>query len=78
MAHHSAMNAKGIMFPVADAGPSTEVLAINKAIGAESAFTLQCRSMVQQYVPQIIDIINKMPLDQVGQVGFSGLVAIMT
>jgi phytepsin len=47
------------------AGPSTEVLAINKAIGAESAFTLQCRSMVQQYVPQIIDIINKMPLDQV-------------
>lgn len=46
-------------------GPTVEVAAINKAIGAESAFTLQCRSMVQDYVPQIIKIINQMPLDQV-------------
>ncbi|KAF8060302.1 APA1 [Scenedesmus sp. PABB004] len=47
------------------AGPSAEVSAINKAIGAESAFSLQCKSMVAQYVPQILEIINKMPLDQV-------------
>lgn len=38
---------------------------INAAIGAESAFTLQCKSMVADYVPQIIEIINSMPLDQV-------------
>lgn len=49
----------------AASGPSEEVSAINAAIGAESAFTLQCKSLVRDYVPQIIDVINKMPLDQV-------------
>ncbi|KAF6253148.1 aspartic proteinase [Scenedesmus sp. NREL 46B-D3] len=47
------------------AGPTMEVAAINKAIGAESAFTLQCKTMVQQYVPQIVQMISQMPLDQV-------------
>lgn len=46
-------------------GPTTEVDAINQAIGAESAFALQCKGMVRQYVPQIISIIGQMPLDQV-------------
>jgi len=40
------------------------VSAINAAIGAESAFTLQCKSLVKDYVPQIIDVINKMPFYQ--------------
>lgn len=47
------------------AGPSTEVAAINKAIGAESAYSLQCKTLVQDYVPQIIKMISQMPLDQV-------------
>ncbi|WIA23977.1 hypothetical protein OEZ85_013609 [Tetradesmus obliquus] len=47
------------------AGPSTEVAAINKAIGAESAYSLQCKTLVQDYVPQIIQMISQMPLDQV-------------
>ena len=42
-----------------------EVAAINEAIGAESAFSLQCKSMVADYVPEIIRVINDMPLDQV-------------
>jgi hypothetical protein len=50
----------------AAAGPTMEVAAINKAIGAESAFSMQCKTMVQQYVPQIIKMITQMPLDQVG------------
>jgi hypothetical protein len=50
---------------VAAAGPSTEVAAINKAIGAESAYSLQCKNLVQQYVPDMIKMISQMPLDQV-------------
>jgi len=47
------------------AGPSIEVAGINHAIGAESAFTLQCKSMVHDYVPQIIAAIETLPLDAV-------------
>ena len=47
------------------AGPSIEVAEINHAIGAESAFTLQCKSMVHDYVPQIIAAIETLPLDAV-------------
>ncbi|GBF97742.1 lysosomal aspartic protease [Raphidocelis subcapitata] len=47
------------------AGPSEEVAAINEAIGAESAFSLQCKGFVRGYVPAIIKAVKAMPLDQV-------------
>ncbi|KIZ01760.1 cathepsin D, partial [Monoraphidium neglectum] len=47
------------------AGPSSEVSAINSAIGAESAFSLQCKGFVRQYVPQIIRAVKDLPIDEV-------------
>ncbi|KAI8475426.1 MAG: aspartic peptidase domain-containing protein [Monoraphidium minutum] len=47
------------------AGPTSEVGAINDAIGAESAFSLQCKGFVRQYVPQIIKAMKDLPIDQV-------------
>lgn len=47
------------------AGPSSEVSAINSAIGAESAFSLQCKGFVRQYVPSIIKAVKDLPIDQV-------------
>jgi hypothetical protein len=46
------------------------VAAINAALGAESAFSLQCRGFVRQYVPAIIKAVKAMPLDQAGFLGF--------
>lgn len=46
-------------------GPSSEVSAINSAIGAESAFSLQCKGFVRQYVPQIIRAVKDLPIDEV-------------
>ena len=43
--------------------------AINLAIGAESAFSLQCKAFVKDYVPQIIKAVKLMPLDKVGRFG---------
>jgi phytepsin len=63
---HPTLAAAAAAAAAAAVGPSMDVAAINEAIGAESAFTLQCKSMVADYVPQIIEIINQMPLDQVG------------
>jgi hypothetical protein len=48
------------------------VATINKAIGAESAFTLQCKSLVADYVPAIIKALATLPLDQVGCVQEGG------
>jgi hypothetical protein len=42
------------------------VALINEAIGAESAIALQCKAMVEEYLPQIVDLINSVPTDQVG------------
>lgn len=47
------------------AGPIEQIASINKAIHAESAITLQCKSLVKDYVPQIVDMIQKLPIDQV-------------
>eukprot|EP00891_Asterochloris_glomerata_P005499 jgi/Astpho2/5499/Aster-07834 len=46
-------------------GPSDEIARINEAIGAEGVIPAQCRSLVKQYLPQIIKIIATMPVDQV-------------
>eukprot|EP00197_Chlamydomonas_leiostraca_P002454 CAMPEP_0202856990 /NCGR_PEP_ID=MMETSP1391-20130828/89_1 /ASSEMBLY_ACC=CAM_ASM_000867 /TAXON_ID=1034604 /ORGANISM="Chlamydomonas leiostraca, Strain SAG 11-49" /LENGTH=535 /DNA_ID=CAMNT_0049535727 /DNA_START=13 /DNA_END=1620 /DNA_ORIENTATION=+ len=47
------------------AGPTDEVASINKAIGASSAIAMQCKSLVKQYLPQIIQAIQDMPLDEI-------------
>lgn len=47
------------------AGPTEEVALINKAIGAESAFSLQCKEMVHDYLPQILKLITQIPIDQI-------------
>ena len=39
-----------------------------QAIGAEGVIPAQCRSLVKQYLPQIIKIIATMPVDQVSLV----------
>lgn len=39
------------------AGPTADVIAINKAIGAEPVIVAQCKMIVRQYVPQIIKMI---------------------
>ena len=46
-------------------GPSDDVRAINRAIGAASAFSLRCRSFVRRYVPAIIKAVKTLPLDEV-------------
>lgn len=38
------------------AGPSADVAAINKALGAESMIAEQCKALVAQYVPQILQV----------------------
>ena len=40
-----------------------------QAIGAEGVIPAQCRSLVKQYLPQIIKIIATMPVDQVSLSG---------
>ena len=47
------------------AGPSDEVKGINKAIGASSAIAMQCKQLVNDYLPQIMQAIMDLPLDQV-------------
>lgn len=47
------------------AGPTVEIDAINRALGATSAVAAQCRQLVRDYLPQIIKAIDMMPLDQV-------------
>jgi phytepsin len=47
------------------AGPSEEVYGINKAIGASSAIAMQCKGLVKEYVPLIMQAIQDMPLDQI-------------
>lgn len=52
------------------AGPSADIDDINKAIGAESAIAAQCRELIREYVPEIIKLIDSVPLDQIcAQVG---------
>lgn len=46
-------------------GPSVETAAINHAIGASSAISMQCKNLVKQYLPQIIQAIEDLPLDQI-------------
>lgn len=48
------------------AGPSEAVAMINEAIGAEGAAQMQCEAIVDEYLPQIMDLINSIPVDQVG------------
>lgn len=47
------------------AGPTEEVAAINKALGAKSMIAAQCEALVKQYLPQIIDAVETMPTDEV-------------
>lgn len=47
------------------AGPTAEVSSINAAIGATSAAAMQCKSLVHDYLPQIMKAIDDMPYDQV-------------
>lgn len=47
------------------AGPSAAVAALNRQLGAESAFTLQCKTLVRDYLPGIIDAVQALPLDEV-------------
>jgi phytepsin len=42
-------------------GPTEEVEAINRALGAEPVLVEQCKELVHTYLPEIIDIINSMP-----------------
>ena len=56
--HHHKTKTKSI-------GPTEQVDAINEAIGAQSAFALQCKSMVRDYLPNLIKAIRDLPLDQV-------------
>lgn len=42
-----------------------QVASINRAIGASSAIAMQCKSLVKQYLPQIIAAIQDMPLDAI-------------
>ena len=52
------------------AGPVDEVHSINKAIGATSAIAMQCKQLVKDYLPQILQAIMDMPLDQIcGSIG---------
>jgi len=52
------------------AGPTDEVDSINRAIGASSALAMQCKELVKEYLPQIIQAIQDMPLDQIcGSIG---------
>ena len=51
---------------IARAGPTAEVESINIAIGAQSAFSLQCKGFVRNYIPAIIKAVKAMPLDEVG------------
>ena len=39
--------------------------AINAALGAESAMTLQCKTMVGDYVKQLLDALRDLPVDEV-------------
>ncbi|KXZ50438.1 hypothetical protein GPECTOR_16g612 [Gonium pectorale] len=47
------------------AGPVDEVALINRAIGATSALSAQCRQLVRDYLPAIVAALHNMPLDQV-------------
>lgn len=49
------------------AGPTIEVATINRAIGATSAVAAQCKQLVKDYLPQIIDQLHNLPLEQVGR-----------
>lgn len=48
-------------------GPPEVIDEINLAIGAEPVLVEQCKELVHAYLPQIIDIINKMPPQAVCQ-----------
>lgn len=47
------------------AGPSEEIAVINHAIGATSAVAAQCRQLVRDYLPAILQSLQDIPLDQV-------------
>ncbi|GLI71025.1 hypothetical protein VaNZ11_016142 [Volvox africanus] len=47
------------------AGPVDEVASINHAIGATSALSAQCRSLVKEYLPEIVAALHNLPLEQV-------------
>lgn len=38
---------------------------INRAIGASSAIAMQCKELVKEYLPMIMQAFRDMPLDQV-------------
>lgn len=42
---------------------------INRAIGASSAIAMQCKELVKEYLPMIMQAFRDMPLDQVGYLG---------
>lgn len=47
------------------AGPSAEVAALNKAIGATPLVVEECELLVQQYLPQILDLVEAASTDAV-------------
>ena len=46
-----------------------QVNRINQAIGASSAIAMQCKQLVKDYLPQIIQAVQDLPLDQVIRTG---------
>jgi hypothetical protein len=42
-----------------------QVQTINQQIGATSAVAMQCKSLVNQYLPAIVKAVKEMPLDAV-------------
>lgn len=51
------------------AHPCRQVSGINRAIGASSAIAMQCKELVKEYLPMIMQAFRDMPLDQVGYLG---------
>ncbi|KAL6756264.1 aspartic peptidase domain-containing protein [Haematococcus lacustris] len=52
------------------AGPASEVSVINRAIGASSAIAMQCKAIVKEYLPEIIQAVQDLPLDAIcGTIG---------
>jgi len=42
-----------------------QISTLNEAIGATSAIAMQCKGIVAQYLPEIIQAVQNMPLDAV-------------